>query len=107
MEMNFDKFQIQKWISQTVRVEEKNWVIYLDSFSPSYCILCKSKSVKAIYLYPSERPHHALLENSMFYRGLSNSSRDIKKMLAQKSVKIHFPITFSKRAKRELSDAYT
>ena len=35
-----------------------------------------SKSTKAIYLYPSERPHHALSENSMFYRGLSNSSRD-------------------------------
>ena len=38
----------------------------------------KSKSIKAIYLYPSERPHHALSENSMLYRGLSNSSRDIK-----------------------------
>ena len=38
----------------------------------------KSKSIKAIYLYPYERPHHALSENSMFYRGLSNSSRDIE-----------------------------
>ena len=28
----------------------------------------KPKSIKAIYLDPSERPHHALLENSMFYR---------------------------------------
>ena len=36
----------------------------------------RSKSIKAIYLYSSERPHHALLENNMFYRGLSNSSRD-------------------------------
>ena len=33
----------------------------------------KSKSVKVIYLYPSERPRHAFLKNSMFYRGLSNS----------------------------------
>ena len=33
----------------------------------------KSKSIKAIYLYPSERPHRALSENSMFYRGPSKS----------------------------------
>ena len=38
----------------------------------------KSKSIKAIYLSPSKRPHHALSENIMFYRGLSNSSRVIK-----------------------------
>ena len=38
----------------------------------------KSKSIKAIYLYPSERPHYAFLENIMFYRDLSNSSRDIE-----------------------------
>ena len=36
----------------------------------------KYKYTKAIYLYPSERLHHALSEKSMFYRGLSNSSRD-------------------------------
>ena len=38
-----------------------------------------SKSIKAIYIYPSERPHHALSENIMFYKGLSNTSRDIEK----------------------------
>ena len=38
----------------------------------------KSKYIKAIYLYPSERPHHALPENSMFYKGLSISSRDTR-----------------------------
>ena len=38
----------------------------------------KSKSIKVIYLYPSERPHQTLLENSMFYWCLSNSSRDIE-----------------------------
>ena len=38
----------------------------------------KSKSIKAIYLHPSERPHHALSESSMFYKGLSNSLRDVK-----------------------------
>ena len=98
MENNFDIFQIQKWISQTVRtqkVDEKNEVFCLVSFFPSWVMvlnllkivhfgqICadlskKSKSMKAIYLYPSERPHHALSENSMFYRGLSNSSRDIE-----------------------------
>ena len=49
----------------------------------------KSKSIEEIYLYPSKRPHHALLEHSLFCRGLSNSSRDTeewnikKKMLTQ------------------------
>ena len=38
----------------------------------------KSKSIKAIYLYPSERTHHALSENDMVYSGLSNSSRNIE-----------------------------
>ena len=93
---NFGIFQIRKWISQTVRaqkVDKKNGFICLVSFFPSWVMvfklpkivhfseICadlskKSKSIKAIYLYPSERPHHALSENSIFYRGLSNSSRD-------------------------------
>ena len=38
----------------------------------------ESKSIKVIFLYPSERPYHALSENSMFYRGLSNSLQDIE-----------------------------
>ena len=78
-----------------LKVDEKNGVICLVSFFPSWVMVLKlpkivhflqicadlskkSKSIKAIYLYPSERPHHALSENSMFYRGLSNSSRDIE-----------------------------
>ena len=37
----------------------------------------KPKSIKTIYLYPSERPY--LSGNSIFfYRGLSNYSQDIK-----------------------------
>ena len=73
----------------------KNRVICLVSFFPSWVMVLKltkivhflqicadlskkSKSIKAIYLYPPERPHHALSENSMFYRGLNNSSRDIE-----------------------------
>ena len=51
----------------------------------------KSKSIKAVYLYPSERPHYTLSENSMFYRSPSNSPRDIedyniKIMLIQQKV---------------------
>ena len=98
MKTNFDIFQIQKWIPQTVRaqkVDEKNGVICLVSFLPSWVMVLrlskivhflqiyadiskKSKCIKAIYLYSSERPYHVLSKNSMFYRGLSNSSQDIK-----------------------------
>ena len=88
MKMNFVNFQIPKWISQANRaqkVDGKNGLICLVSwldYGPQLwslkcrkkCIFCKS--IKAIYLYPSERPHHALSENSMFYRGLSDSARD-------------------------------
>ena len=41
-------------------------------------IIKKSKSIKAIYLYPSERLHYALSRNNIFYRGLSNNSQDIE-----------------------------
>ena len=90
-ETNFDIFQTVR----AQKVDEKNGIICLVSFFPSWGMVLKlpkivyflqicadlskkSKSIKAIYLYPSERPHHALSENSMFYRGLSNSSRDIE-----------------------------
>ena len=98
MKMNFDIFQIQKWMSQTVRaqkVNEKNGSICLVSFFPAWVIVLKlpkimhflqicadiskkSKCIEAIYLYSSEQPRHALSKNSMFYRGLSNSSQDIE-----------------------------
>ena len=98
MKMNFDIFQIQKLSSQTVRaqkVDEKKGVICLVSSFPSWVVVLKLprivhflqicadlskkfESFKAIYLFPSERPHHALWENSMFYRRLSNISRDIE-----------------------------
>ena len=87
MKTNFNIFQIQKWISQTVRaqkVDEKNGVICLVSFFPSWVMVLKSpnivhflqicadlskksKSIKAIYLYPSKRPYHALSENSRYW----------------------------------------
>ena len=38
--------------------------------------LNKKSKYKTIYLYPSERPHHAVSENNMFYRGLRIGSRD-------------------------------
>ena len=91
IEMNFDYFQIQKWMLQTVRaekVDEKNGVICLVSMFPSWVMVCKlskkghflqfcadlsnkSKSVKAIYIYASESSHYILSENAMVYRGLS------------------------------------
>ena len=98
MKMNFGNFQIQKWISQTVRaqkVDEKNGVICLISFFLSWFMVLKlpkivhflqiyadlskkPKHIKAIYFYPFERPHHALSEKSIFIRVWDiNSSRDI------------------------------
>ena len=80
-------FQIQKGILQTVRAQKldaKNGVICLVSFFLSWVMVLKlpkivhfleicanvskkSKSIKAIYLYRSERPHHGLSGNSMFH----------------------------------------
>ena len=63
----------------------------------------KSKSIKVISLYPPKRPHHALSENSMFYRGLSNSLQDMrlktsKKVLPQQRFnKIHQLQTISSK----------
>ena len=75
MKMNFEYFQIQEWILQTVRsekVDEKNGAIYLVSMFPSWVVVFKlskkvyflqfcadltkkSKSIKAIYIYAPER----------------------------------------------------
>ena len=97
MKRSFDIFQIQKWISQTVTAQkvDKNEFICLGFFfSPWVMVLelpnivhflqiCadlskKSKSIKAIYLHPYERPHLALSKTSIFFRGLSNNSQDIE-----------------------------
>ena len=82
IEMNFDIFQMRNWIPQTVRAQkadEKRG--HLSNVIFSFCVmvlklarivhflqLCadlskKCKSIKAIYLYPSKRPHHPLSEN--------------------------------------------
>ena len=80
---------------QSSKSRWKNGVIWQISFFPSsvmvlklpqkvhFLQICadiskKSKSIKAIYFYPSERPHHALSENNIFYRDPSNSSWDIQ-----------------------------
>ena len=82
---------------QTVRAEkadEKNGVICLVSMYPSWVMVRKlpkkehflqfyadvskkPKSVKAIYIYASERSHYTLSENGMVYRGPSHRSWDI------------------------------
>ena len=98
MRKKFDNLQIQKKRSQTARakkVDIKNGVLFMLSFfflpklwslnCPKYYVFLqncadlskKSKSIKAICLYPSETPHHALSVNSMSYRGLKNSSQNI------------------------------
>ena len=50
MKMNFDYFQIQKWMLQTVRagkVDEKNGVIWLVSMFPSWFMVRKlSKKIR-------------------------------------------------------------
>ena len=92
MKINFDYFQIQNWMLQTVRaeeVDEKSGVICLVSIFPS-CVMVftlskkvnlfqfcadlskKPKSVKASYIYASESSHSTFLENNMVYRGRSN-----------------------------------
>ena len=78
--INFNYFQIQKWMLQTVRVEqvdEKNEVICLVSMSPSWVgvlklpnkghflqfradLSNKSKSGKGIYVYASESSRYTL-----------------------------------------------
>ena len=80
MKMNFEYFQNQKWILQTVRsekVDEKNEVICLVFMFPPWVMvlklskkmdflkfcadLCKkSKSAKTIYIYASDRSRYAL-----------------------------------------------
>ena len=106
--MNFGNFQIQKWISQKVRaqkVDEKNGVIWLISSFLSWVMVLKlpkmvhflqicadlnkkPKYIKAIYFYPSERLHHAVLENGIFLIGVRdiNSSQDIEEENIKKSI---------------------
>ena len=97
MKMNFDYFEIRKWMLQTVRaekVDEKNGVICLDSMFLSWVMVLKlskkvhflqfcvdlrkkNKSIKAIFIYPSESSLSTPSENGIVYRGPSHRSWDI------------------------------
>ena len=97
IKINFDYFQIKKWMLQTVRaekVDEKIGVICLVSMLPTWVMVCKlskkvhilqlcadlsekSKSVEANYIYASESSHYILSENFTIYNGLSHHSWDI------------------------------
>ena len=88
--MSFDNFQIQKWMSQTVRAQkaEENQVTCLvSSFSSSVLVLSltkivlflqvfadaseKAKAVIAIYVWASESSRLALLENGIGYYAIT------------------------------------
>ena len=97
MKMNFEYFQTQKWILQTVRsekVDEKNTVICLVSMFPSWVMVLKlskkvqvlqfcadlskkSKSIKATSMYASERSRYALSENGIVYCAMTYYFGDI------------------------------
>ena len=94
MKMNFDDFQIQKWMIQTVRAEkldETNEVICLVSMFPSWIMVLKlskkvhflqfcadlskkRESVEAIYIYAYESFHYTLSESDVVYSGLNYRS---------------------------------
>ena len=105
IKINFDYFQIQKWMLRTVtvkKVDDKNVVICLVSVSPSWVMIYKlskkvhflqfcadlskkSRSVKAIYIYASESSHYTLSEKAMVYshRSWDISNKIWKKLLTQ------------------------
>ena len=85
MKVSFEYFQIQKWMSQTVRVEkgdEKHGVILCSIFELR-CVhlfkkcIKKSKYIKASYIYVSERSRCALSENGIVYYTMTYSFGNI------------------------------
>ena len=98
MKMNFEYFQIQKWMFQTFRaekVDEKNGVLCLVSKFRSWVMVLKlskkvhflqfcadlskkSKYFKAIYTYASERSRYALSENGIVYYAATYYFGDIR-----------------------------
>ena len=97
IETNFEYFQIQKWILETVRSEKldgKNGFICLVSMFPSWLMVLKlskkvlffqfcahlskkSKSSKAIYIYASERSPNTLSEKGIVYYAMTYSFGNI------------------------------
>ena len=82
VKLNFEYFQIQKWMLEAVRkkkVDEKNWVFCLVFMFASWDLVLevskkfcadlskKSKSIKAIYIDASESSCYTLSENSIVY----------------------------------------
>ena len=87
MEINFEYFQIQKWILQTIRsekVDEKNEVICVVLIFSSWVMVLKLskkvhflrfcadfskkfKSIKAIYIYASKMSLYSHSENGIVY----------------------------------------
>ena len=98
MKNNLEYFQIQKWMSQTIRTEKldgKNEVICLVSIFPSRVMVRKlskkvhffqysddlskkSKYIKAIYIYAPERAPWILSENGIIYNAMIYCFRDIR-----------------------------
>ena len=83
--MNFDYFQIQKSMFQTVwveKVDEKKGNIFSrNAPQNSFFKFCsdlskKSESIKAIYIYPSESSFSIISENGMVYMDPSHRSWD-------------------------------
>ena len=97
IKMNFVYFQIQKWMLQTVGLEKVDWknrVICVVPMFPSWVMVLKlskkvhflqfcadlskkSKSIKAIYIYASERSRYALSENGIVYYAMTYCFGDI------------------------------
>ena len=106
MKMNFEYFQIQKWIIETVRLkkaDEKNGVICLVSMFPSqfmvlkvfknvyflqFCADLSKKSIKAIYIYASERSQYTLSENGIVYCAMTYYFGDIS--VWSRRILLHF-----------------
>ena len=93
--IDFEYFQIQKGMLQTVRADKADVVICLISMFPSSVMVNKlskkghfkqfwadvskkSKYVKASYIYESESSHYTLSENAMVYRCLGKCLWDIR-----------------------------
>ena len=99
MKINFENFQIQNWMLQTVKTEKANekdgiiclfsmflfWVmvfklstkVHFGWFFSCTDLSKKPNSVKVIYIYASEISHYTLSENHMVYKCLSHRSWDI------------------------------
>ena len=91
MKMNFDYFQIQKWMLLTVRaveIDEKNGVICLLSMFPSWVkilklskkehfpnfVLTSARNISQSKQVTSEISYYTLSENYMIYKGLTHRS---------------------------------